>query len=711
MGGKFVILSESAIDSLIGGKQTKESPLGKGIRGIFEREICLGIIGYSTGKEHKDEYCAIIDLDGLMSLKAPLDVVLTRIARVLKSAARPPVHLPRSWSEFHYKNRLSFFATGEVDGVQRWLAEIDGSNRVVKFLAVTDARYRINLADWSPSTVPDCASDYREWCSSLGSAFHGEELAHSFSEQVDLKAIGSDAVVQGYSYDSWLGKLTPEQQKVVDSSLNSSIRVIGPAGSGKTLTLCMRAIRISREAEVSGGRKKILVVTHSWAMAERIDGIIRALSDGTPADSISVMPLLYILQSHAGAIGQAASSVLGEDSAEGQKRVFELLNRIISDSRSLSIKRSSISPHIIKGMDAESGSHARNDLLVDLYEEIIGVLSPQGLLPDDGERITDYLVEPRDETMPPFNTKADRELCLRVFERLVEQLVDLGAITTDQLVLDCIKVFETFTWNVKRETEGYDFILIDELQLFDSQERLAVSLLSRSKPGMLFLSVEDPSQGMFSVINERSIALRSKEQIYLREAHRFRAGLFEFIDFLYGKFPLNAAAIKIAQSEGRSRKKPRLTQLGNADIVEWCVARVREVAESKEKDKRICVICLGSFEDEVSAAIEESGLSVICLKSFDDVDLLSYQRRAAVVSSWQFVGGTQFSDVILIASGLGRPLNAHAKLRELTGIYLGASRASSSLDILYDNRLPEVLQAAVKEKLLIKSVHKADGAT
>ncbi len=702
---KFIFLSESAIDVIVSGRHIRDSNVPAAILpGLRSNNIGVDVLAFATGREHEGEFCALVDVAALEALKGDTGTAYTRIARVLKSAAKPPVHLPRGWAEFHFKNRLAFFAVGEDEGNQRWLAEIDSSAKVVRFLGLTDHRHRINLKDWVPPVTPDIV-DYSAWAETVRASLAEEAKVDSFAEQVDLKAIGSDAVVQGYSYDYWLTILKTEQRRIVNGPLDASVRVIGPAGSGKTLALCMRAIRLSRDESVIGGRKKILIVTHSWAMTERIDGILYSLNDGRPTPSISVLPLLYILQTHAGNVGQIASAVLGEDSADGQRRVMELLDRFLSEvgSKSGSSTRALMSPHIVNAIDASQGSQVRNELVLDLYEEIIGILSPQGVMPGDSDKVAEYLTSYRDETMPPFLTRADRELCLRVFERLMEQLVDLGAITTDQLVLDCIRVFETFSWNVKRETDGYDYILIDELQLFDAQERLAVSLLSRAKPGMVFLSVEDPSQGMFSAINDRSEALRAKDRVYLEETHRFRAGLFEFISYLYGRFPLNATAIKVVRSDSKVRK-PRVVQIsGEKAVTQFCVEKAKEVAASKEKGRRICIVCVSAPEGAILTGIQNAGLSVIRLESFDDVELLSYQRRAAVVSSWQFIGGTQFSDVVLVVSGLVSATNAHARLRELTAIYLGASRASSSLDIVCDTRVPDVLQSAIKLKFVTKS--------
>ena len=45
---------------------------------------------------------------------------------------------------------------------------------------------------------------------------------------------------------------------------------------------------------------------------------------------------------------------------------------------------------------------------------------------------------------------------------------------------------------------------------------------------------------------------------------------------------------------------------------------------------------------------------------------------------------------------------ADSREREMTAIYLGASRATSNLDIVCDMRTPDVLDSALKKKLLIK---------
>ena len=56
---------------------------------------------------------------------------------------------------------------------------------------------------------------------------------------------------------------------------------------------------------------------------------------------------------------------------------------------------------------------------------------------------------------------------------------------------------------MRRQTEGYDYILVDELQLFGPQERLAISLLASTRTGFAWAAAEDPSQGVFSSLYGR----------------------------------------------------------------------------------------------------------------------------------------------------------------------------------------------------------------
>lgn len=705
MSTKYLLIDELAVDESLRLRDFNNDRVPSSTQ-YFRRKELGDVLILTCGNRQSENFLALISLEALRQLPDTPDYVYSRISRVLKQASRPPIHLPRGWAEFHHKNKLAFFATPEEIGSQRWLAEVDGGAKTVYFAEVTDDKYQVILSHWTPPSLPSLA-EALAWIEEQSPIAQEAQEATSFSEQVDMQVIGSEAVTHGRTAEEWSKELSEKQKKIVNAMPNSSMRIIGPAGSGKTLTLCLRALHLCRNATVIAERRKILVLTHSWAMAERIDSTLSVLNGGKSVAEVDVLPLLTVLQFHARAAGGGIGSVLGEDSTEGRKRMFELIERSLADEvfRNSIEHKDELSPSIAKALQAGQNSAYRRELIIDLYDEIVGVLSSQNIFPGDSMRLAEYLTSTRDDTLPPFKTRADREFCLKVFGRILETLVDMGAVTTDQFVMDSIRVLETFTWNVKRQTDGYDYILIDELQLFDTQERWAISLLSRSRDGMVFLSVEDPSQGMFSGLNDRRNTIKAKEQIFLSSTHRFKPGIFEFIAYLYKKFPLNATPITISRvDDQKSKKKPRIYSVSDIHgAVTICLDRIKKINESKERDRRLCIVTIGPVEDQLEGALNSAGVSsLVHLKGYDDVERLTYQKKSIVMSSWQFIGGTQFSDVILVMAYSPKPGSAYAQEREMTAVYLGSSRAASTLDIVCDMRVPDVLDSALKKRLLIR---------
>ena len=58
------------------------------------------------------------------------------------------------------------------------------------------------------------------------------------------------SVGRGRTYEQWLEAISSDQRAFIEAGTDKSIRLRGPAGSGKTLTLTLKAIR-----EVLSSRK------------------------------------------------------------------------------------------------------------------------------------------------------------------------------------------------------------------------------------------------------------------------------------------------------------------------------------------------------------------------------------------------------------------------------------------------------------------------
>lgn len=698
---EFILVTSSALDAaLVSGGFSSDGVLPK--EGNIARiKLSDKVIGYRIANEPDYPFFALITVKYLHNLRSTgvrTADIYRRIARVVTGLKSLPVHLPRQWSEYHYRNFLTFFATPREFSNLRWVVEFEGDIKCARFDFLSSEDSEVDLQSFSPKPWLPSFDVLVQRLLEVEVSEKAQQAASPMAQEFDLSAIGSASIVEGRTYEEWQRHLTEPQAQLLDIAFEKPVRIVGPAGSGKTLALCMRALKLSRDSEVVAQGRRILVATHSWAMSERIDGVLTALNAGSAPGFITVFPLLSLLEIHAGHIGQHKTDVIGDDSTDGRRKAIEIIANIISrlDVRG----RLNISTWISESLAAAPDSRARLDLNINVYEEISGVLTASGVAPDDSESIQNYLGASREEWMPPFDSVHDRAFVIEIYKRFLQDLIDRGAITTDQFILDSIRVLETFTWRMRKETEGYDYIFVDELQLFDPQERASLELLGRSRSGVPFNTAEDPSQGVFSSLNAHRISYKN-EPVYLDTVHRFNREIFDFIYFLYQKFQLNALPLNVHNEREAGAERPRLYITENQQSA---IIKATEICKDLDihssSDQRVCVVTLGDVDTQIYANLIKARLQVTQLTSFDDVEQLSYSRRSVVVSPWEFIGGTQFAHVVVLAAGISNPRSQFARLREMISIYLSSSRAADTLHIVCAAYVPAILEEAREQGVL-----------
>ena len=698
---EYIFITEAALDFCLTNSSFNQDFLPYTGDDIRTESLSSDIVGYFAANEPDSPYFALIRIECLSEIKKISDQpddAYRRIARVVKGLKSPPIHLPRQWSEYHHRNLLAFFALPKGASTRRWVADLNGSLKGVRFDVLAAASAEVDLIKHSPRPWPDSIQNAIASLATHRFQFSQADAASALTAEVDLKAIGSASVANNRTYEEWEPHLTESQREVLKHPIDSSIRIIGPAGSGKTLALCMRAIQISRDPDVGAKGKRILIATHSWAMAERIDGVLRVLNGGASAAGITTFPLLSLLELHAGHIGQQRTDVIGDDSSDGRSKSLEIIKSILASSDKKS--RTGISEWIANGLQAADESRSRLELVINLYDEIAGVLTASGVSPDDPDSIRQYINGEREDWMPPFSTVVDRGFVVAIYREFIQNLIDRSSITTDQFVLDSIRVLETFTWRMRKETDGYDYIMVDELQLFDPQERSALELLGRSKKGVPFITAEDPSQGIFAALNARP-GIYQNELVYLDTVHRFNREIFELISYIYQKFPLNTLPLKIDASKSAQKQLPCLYTADNdVNAIKLAADLAENINNSATPSDRICIATLGDVDIELADALNARKLLVTRLASFDDVEQLAYSKRSIIVAPWQFIGGTQFSHVIVVAAAIAAPQSQFGKLRELISVYLSCSRAAHSLNIVTSGYVPAVIWEAKDHGLL-----------
>ncbi|WP_437653704.1 UvrD-helicase domain-containing protein [Sorangium sp. So ce1182] len=651
-----------------------------------------------------------------------------RVLRVAQADEAPPLRLPAKWSEYHEGNLVGFFASKESDGNLRWITEVGiGSSRDIVFWKLSNER--TDLAKFYPPSEV-----YHGIISQWGEALAevSKKLAErprdreSISVQVsfDLARVGFRSITKGDTYSSWLKKLTPQQLQFVDAPIPHAVKLRGPAGSGKTLCLVLKALRETYRARNENRRVRILCSTHSWAVAEQLDAMMRDIDESGGTPEVDIVPLVELAKSAMPAERQAIGyRLLGEDSLSGKREQLTRIDAIVdSISRGdwLSFRRYA-SRSISERVESARHSIERNALVWDLMNEFSAVLAGHGILPGIAAEKR-YLTLQRGAWMMPLENDTDKRFVLRVYDAYLRQLKEDHLLTSDQLINDFLNYLETFSWNLRRDVDGYDLIFVDELHLFGEQERQSLHYLTRSTaeyPRMVMAL--DPRQAPSEVYAEFPVATVAKAEsgtadlelgevsaFELKVVHRFSPQILALVQHVHRLYP----ALDLGENwsvepdtlESSAPAGPRPVLFTHVDDVSEVSAVARRGAESEPdaSSDRTAVVILDQLRlPAFVAALRQHKTRIVVIESRDDIDSLKYSRRSVVVGAAEYLAGLQFDRVIIAGAPPRSAATAnqgHQRRRFLSLLYLAVSRATREVELHFSEEgggLPDVVERAV----------------
>ncbi|HZR15072.1 MAG TPA: UvrD-helicase domain-containing protein [Acidimicrobiia bacterium] len=668
-------------------------------------------------------------------------VVLERVHRVALEAEHPPVTLPLAWNEYWQDNLIAFFACPRDEGALRWIAEIHPRGSCdVCFWRITSSSHQTDLAQFS-SDYSALDRTVEEWNDAVESArqrfaeLPAPPASASVQNVLDLDAVTFGAVTGHRSYSRWLPELTTHQREFVESATDLSIKLRGPAGSGKTLALELKALRELYGAREAGLSTRILFATHSWATAEQVDQGIRRLDESGDVSPIEVYPLLSIAQDKLPAERSGHGfDILGEDSLSGKKLQLERIDNVLTSAKRgewLSY-RSRVSSQLRERVESDPGSRAFNAFVWDLMIEFSCVLSANGILPSINAE-AQYRHVQRTPWMMPLETDADRAFVLSIYSNYVSALRGEGLLTSDQLINDFLNYLETFTWNIRREHEGYDLVFVDELHLFNEQERLVLHYLTRDPDvyPRMFMAL-DPRQSpaeMYVDVDRAAITrgesgmadafLGTIRSMELSTVHRFTPQILHLVRHVNDTYPALGLGeeweldLSAVESSAPSGETPRLVRHATRALeAEGVLARAVDLARGATGDARVAVVVLepSCLEQLITAAGNARLGNVSVIQGRDDIEALRYTRRSTVLAAAEYVGGLQFDSVLVAGlpdTHTGVAHLGHVRRRFLSLLYLAISRASRYVEIHVndaDGGVPDILESAISNGALTELV-------
>ena len=658
--------------------------------------------------------------------------VLSRMASFAERARIQPLSLPRGWHQYKHHNLVAFFAlpNADVQGT-RWITEVlPGQRSDVVYWRTTTAANKSTLEEFDAAesrVMPDLEA---AWTRAIGAAqlhFAAPRQPAASDVEMYLPAL-EQSPTKGWSYDRWLEAVSSDQRAFIEAATDKSIRLRGPAGSGKTLALTLKAIREVLAAREAGDDMRVLVVTHSWALATQIADSIDSMGLGLLKE-IDVFPLLEIAKNVSPQYVHDAAgfSLIGEDSYSGKRaqldEILELLDEFVAGD--WITYRGGASESLRSRFDSPDEDD-RLALAWDLLIEFGSVIGAAAIFPGAGSNLR-YFQLPRASWMLPLDTRDDLRVVFQLYTHYMASLDARSLVTSDQVLADFLSHLETHAWNRSRKVDGYDLVFVDEFHLFSPLERQVLHFITRDvktypRIFMAFDPRQSPSEAFIGLAADETLSsnvtaedddLGDVTNFELTTVHRFTPQILSLIKHVHHEFPtfdlghewnIDFSAVESAKNDG---PLPRLVSAASRVGEQTDISRAVQELYSNGR-LALAVVDMRQWRrfSELASLIGQSAkFHVSTITGRSDIDGLGYRRRGLVVGPAEYLAGLQF-DTVLVA---GIPdlqttaPTANERTRILSLLYLALSRAEREVRVFVnedDGGAAEVLQRAVSNGLI-----------
>ncbi len=516
---------------------------------------------------------------------------------------------------------------------------------------------------------------------------------------VDTSNVQSDRFVNPYetihwTYQNWLGSgvLNSSQRRALSVDVLNShpMRIIGPAGSGKTLLMQLIALRFLHGRQATGEPIKVAYIVHNAAMAATVADRFRALG-GEEFLTGSKHELIVTTLSEYGRqkIEISEQMVIDRDAQktkEFQSEQIRAALRQVLDTRPQLFEESGL----LKQVWAEEELFSAFAVLV--MSEISSVIKGRGLTEERDRYIN------ADTPFSRFHrilSQVERSVVFDCFEAYHAVVFEqFGMLDSDDIALSLAGRLKTPVWELKRRSEGFDLVLVDEAQLFNENERRVFPLLSNAavKHVPIALALDEAQEPFgLSAAGLGSLGITDVESESLPSNHRSTKEIIALAFFviqrttdLFGsEFPDFTDTDDASVLSNHALASPPVIINRNEDQT-YPRFLVRAVKRLRSKNiRQIAVVCHAeTYWKNLVEAFEESELPLHIITQRGEK--VAPDQPLVILSRPSFIGGQEFDAVLLVGLEQGimpprvvnnPPLAAALEQQVLREIYLSVSRA------------------------------------
>lgn len=683
---------------------------------------------FSTNQKDKmlDKETLIIirDFDSLLQYsEEDLHFLFQRIHKFSHQVHCKNNMIPHSWAGFHYNNKVSFLAFDIEKSNAKVIIEIkESESNNILIHCITEKGKTLKLDEY--------LYNEDEYQLAIDKLIEAKDIFLEQLEILKISQMGDNLIFDQFvpteenifSYNDWLKRLSKVQEAFVNADEKTSIKLRGPAGTGKTLAMEIKAIKILKQYE----NAKILFLTHSWTVADQVQFFVETIIDDPEyLKRIDVFPLLSLAEMFTKHMQNLL--ILGDDSFSGKIYQLEQIEKIVSSymSSNLLFYKSRCSDFFLNQITS-TDINEKKMLYWDLMIEFACVIGANGIMPGISAR-DKYLSIERRPWMMPLKNDSDKEVVINLYQEYIKVLIKNKEITSDQVINDFLNYLATYNWHYDRANSGYDYIFIDEMQLFNEQERMVFHYLTKSPDTypLLFMAM-DPKQSViesyfdYGIKDIPSVEGHQSEQTFgeskdfiLGDVFRYTNQILHFLKHIDRSFPAMGLG-----SDWDNNIKHTISRKGNGSIPSIAIKKnideeVEYAIEQAERfistGLRIAILSLDNDAFKILKTMKTNNHRTEFIESKEDTYKLQYKKKGLVISQPYYVIGLQFDIIIIIGCNIHFSefdSNQSYNLRRfISDLYLGSSRASKQLLLTASSNygtVPSFINNAISKNCLVK---------
>jgi superfamily I DNA/RNA helicase len=530
------------------------------------------------------------------------------------------------------------------------------------------------------------------------------------------------------SYERWLSRLTSEQTKFVTSPQRLPQRVEGPAGTGKTLCLMLRAYFLCQVAEEANKEFRVLFIAHSEATRNAIEIMLNALNEKSyirSRDDFAQSIELFTLQEWCGKLlgtkELSNTQYLDQDALQAKELRKAFLRDIVTDCKANE-------PEAFRYLSEKCRDFFQSentDYVAEILQHEIGVM----IKGRASENLDAYIELSELAYGLPTPSENDRRYVFSLYKEYQKVLNEFGAFDTDDIVLTALGSLNTPIWRRRRATEGYNAVVIDETHLFNLNELSVFHflILDPQTPQIIFSidrSQAPGERGITTMMVKEILAGTEREEVETKTKVIFRcapeivrlaeaitsAGATLFTTFenpLLDVFP-----VLLASDEAGAEIPVYWECANDIEMYNCAVKRVGQLCnELKCPESEIVIIAMTAdlLLPMQSALLSGNKKFIEILRRGDLETVQRGQKEGAVfLSHPDYVGGLEFKAVVMVGVDEGRVPTTEGSVREesrhflefkaCNRLYVAISRARLRVELLMSRERG-------RSKLLEHAVH------